>query len=384
MNYNNILYNSGPVKYSDYISNKYDLVHYDLYNNALNKYLTAYIEDIIHNKIIYYLFYCLNRYPVDELYINPDNIGLLDNDFVYDENNDIIQQVFNILLLDEFYEYYFINEETLCLPIIDTFTELSIENNEVLQKKAILNILTHILYIIEILKNNVSNISQIGNISDFILKYKEVYYIFGEDNKTNFHLENDENNILIYEDTDRADIHIYYNQSGKIILDIDSENEDINIDDIYDDLSYELSKSNYNILYSCFNDLIDNYKKTHKIIEIKKPEFYLPSEIFIIDTKYPHTKKKVDLTPYWSDYYEYQNSKSFIDIKTKDEPINDAIITDINYIQGTVKLYSKQNDEYYKVKFSKINKDYELDDNLLKDSFGEKLRKLEYENSHYE
>ena len=169
-----------------------------------------------------------------------------------------------------FYEYYFINEVTLCLPIIDTFTELSIENNEVLQKKAILNILTHILYIIEILKNNVSNISQIGNISDFILKYKEVYYIFGEDNKTNFHLENDENNILIYEDTDRADIHIYYNQSGKIILDIDSENEDINIDDIYDDLSYELSKSNYNILYSCFNDLIDNYKKTHKIIEIKK------------------------------------------------------------------------------------------------------------------
>lgn len=42
--YNNMLYDTKPVKFSDFISNKYNIVHKKLYNLALSKYIKEWIE----------------------------------------------------------------------------------------------------------------------------------------------------------------------------------------------------------------------------------------------------------------------------------------------------------------------------------------------------
>ena len=132
------------------------------------------------------------------------------------------------------------------------------------------------------------------------------------------------------------------------------------------------------------DDFISKYKFTHKIIEYKNSEYYLPSKILIFDNLYPHHKIKVDLSNYWSDYQDLINQHSYIEVKNKENNINDLVITDINYIQGTVKLYSKSFDEYYYTTFDRINESFEIDDSILNNVFGQKLINLQYTNSHYE
>lgn len=46
-NYNNLIYDNSPVKFNDYISNKYNIIHNELFNNALLKL----IKDININNI---------------------------------------------------------------------------------------------------------------------------------------------------------------------------------------------------------------------------------------------------------------------------------------------------------------------------------------------
>lgn len=36
-NYNNLMYDNGPVKFNDYILNKYNIIHEELFNTALSK-----------------------------------------------------------------------------------------------------------------------------------------------------------------------------------------------------------------------------------------------------------------------------------------------------------------------------------------------------------
>ena len=42
--YNDMLYDTKPVKFSDFMSNKYNIVHKKLYENALNKYINEWLN----------------------------------------------------------------------------------------------------------------------------------------------------------------------------------------------------------------------------------------------------------------------------------------------------------------------------------------------------
>lgn len=71
--YDDMIYNSQPVKVSDYIANKYNDVHRILYKYALNKYLHDFIDKKIIKdcKIIYHIY----DYIINEN--NPDSINIL-------------------------------------------------------------------------------------------------------------------------------------------------------------------------------------------------------------------------------------------------------------------------------------------------------------------
>ena len=50
--YNEMLYDSGPVSINEYISEKYNIVHNKLYNDALEKYLKSFILKYVNNDFI--------------------------------------------------------------------------------------------------------------------------------------------------------------------------------------------------------------------------------------------------------------------------------------------------------------------------------------------
>ena len=50
--YNEMLYDSGPVSINEYISEKYNIVHNKLYNDALEKYLKSLIIKYVNNDFI--------------------------------------------------------------------------------------------------------------------------------------------------------------------------------------------------------------------------------------------------------------------------------------------------------------------------------------------
>ena len=51
--YDDMLYDSRPVKFTDFISNKYNIVHRKIYLYALNKYIKSYINEMISSEFLF-------------------------------------------------------------------------------------------------------------------------------------------------------------------------------------------------------------------------------------------------------------------------------------------------------------------------------------------
>lgn len=393
MEYNDLIYESGPVKFSDYVSNKYNIVHNMLYKNALHNYFHTYIKDLVMKNLLYGLFSCmhncLTQYNDDETMINLE----------VKENN----EPFKIYKIDELEH---ITNKNYILQLINYInnSEFSDEINNVLDMVVenendtynyISYLVTNILSLVYDLKYKINQITHLSNIneefqynyntindqfSDFIIRYKNSLYIIGEndDNENglilfNTELSNDE--IFIYEDQLKSNYHLGFNKSGKFILDI---NDDIDISSIYNELYYLVTYTN-NVLLSLFYDtLSQKYIDSHKIIEKKQSEYFLPSTIIIYEKKYPHKKRIVDLTPYWSTYQDHRDIE-FNQIKILDEQINDAEIENINYVNGKVKMYTKMNDFYYDTNIRYIHGDTKINDDLIKNTFVNKIKNMYYE-----
>ena len=58
-NYNDMLYDSRPVTLNEYVSDKYNIIHKELFNDALDKYIKYYVSKFINNNFLYNLLYCL-------------------------------------------------------------------------------------------------------------------------------------------------------------------------------------------------------------------------------------------------------------------------------------------------------------------------------------
>jgi len=124
-------------------------------------------------------------------------------------------------------------------------------------------------------------------------------------------------------------------------------------------------ENEYLIFDGIYNDIICKlYKKYHKIIEIKNSEYWMPSSIFIIDKITPFNKKVVDLSSYWNMIQSNDNSE-LSDLKITDENIDDSEITEINYVSGKAKLYSRATDIEYEVPFKYLNENTNVSDEMI-------------------
>ena len=394
MNYDNLIYESGPVKFSDYISNKYNIVHLELYEDALYKYLYDFIYKLLVEKVLYSLISKFNNFITD--YNDYDEL------INYDEVKtilDIDNGEFRIINLNEITEdmiscnndehnhngsnfiSQFVNsiwEDNNCKTICEAFKELDMFKNE--QDLYITFVLFNLLVLLYTCKVNISKIFNLAPISDFIIKYNNSIYIIDENGESFICTEdnvNDYEAIFILENMVKEQYHIGYTTTGKWILDIDPE---IDIESAEFKLNYDkiyniMNKTNSSIIDIMIKEMINRYLDKHKIIEIKNKEYWQPSSIIIYSVEYPYTKTKIDLTPWWNTYQRYDNYQ-LPEIKIIDESINDNIIEEINYVKGQVNVYSKLNDLNYLADFNYIKEDTEVDDDKLSNTFYNKIKNL--------
>ena len=385
MNYDKLIYNTRPVKFNDYINNKYDIVHAELYEDALQRFLHSHIYETIMGVNLYNILNVFNNFltefnddKIDDFVMYVQSQYTDDGFHIFDE-----EEIDNILNGDvQDHKTYFnrlvkyILESDDTINIRNAFDELDM--NQESQENYLKYILFNMIVLLYSVKSNLQSkdIVQISDISDFIIKYKNSIYVINEE-ETDFiaseqDIDNDEF-VFIYEDTIKNDYHIGYNKEGKWIIDI---NKDIQIDsNIYDYLSVLITSTNDNLKSIMLRNLLDDFLSTHRIVEIQNEEYYKASKIIIYNKYFPFNKRIVDLTPYWNNY-QFYNNKNIEDIKVTEENKNDSYITDIDYIHGKVKMYSKINDMSYDVDFDYVKNNTEIDDSILRNTFTYKLNKL--------
>lgn len=385
MNYDKLIYNTRPVKFNDYINNKYDIVHAELYEDALRRFLDSHIYETIMGVNLYNILNVFNNFltefnddKIDDFVMYVQSQYTEDGFHIFDE-----EEIDNILNGDaQDHKTYFnrlvkyILESDDTINIRNAFDELDM--NQESQENYLKYILFNMIVLLYSVKSNLQSkdIGQISDISDFIIKYKNSIYVINEE-ETDFiaseqDIDNDEF-VFIYEDTIKNDYHIGYNKEGKWIIDI---NKDIQIDsNIYDYLSVLITSTNDNLKSIMLRNLLDDFLSTHRIVEIQNEEYYKASKIIIYNKYFPFNKRIVDLTPYWNNY-QFYNNKNIEDIKVTEENKNDSYITDIDYIHGKVKMYSKINDMSYDVDFDYVKNNTEIDDSILRNTFTYKLNKL--------
>jgi hypothetical protein len=385
MNYDKLIYNTRPVKFNDYINNKYDIVHAELYEDALQRFLDSHIYETIMGVNLYNILNVFNNFltefnddKIDDFVMYVQSQYTEDGFHIFDE-----EEIDNILNGDvQDHKTYFnrlvkyILESDDTINIRNAFDELDM--NQESQENYLKYILFNMIVLLYSVKSNLQSkdIGQISDISDFIIKYKNSIYVINEE-ETDFiaseqDIDNDEF-VFIYEDTIKNDYHIGYNKEGKWIIDI---NKDIQIDsNIYDYLSVLITSTNDNLKSIMLRNLLDDFLSTHRIVEIQNEEYYKASKIIIYNKYFPFNKRIVDLTPYWNNY-QFYNNKNIEDIKVTEENKNDSYITDIDYIHGKVKMYSKINDMSYDVDFDYVKNNTEIDDSILRNTFTYKLNKL--------
>jgi len=133
----------------------------------------------------------------------------------------------------------------------------------------------------------------------------------------------------------------------------------------YININNNVNDNIYLIFDGIYNDIICKlYKRYHKIIEIKNSEYWMPSSIFIIDKIAPFNKKVIDLSNYWNMIQSNDNSE-LSDLKITNENMDDSEITEINYVSGKAKLYSRTNDIEYEVPFKYLNENTNVSDEMI-------------------
>ena len=94
MNYDKLIYNTRPVKFNDYINNKYDIVHAELYEDALQRFLDSHIYETIMGVNLYNILNVFNNFLTE---FNDDKI----DDFVMYVQSQYTEDGFHIFDAEE-------------------------------------------------------------------------------------------------------------------------------------------------------------------------------------------------------------------------------------------------------------------------------------------
>ena len=397
-----MLYESRPTTLNEFMSNKYNNVHSELYNSALNKYIYGIIDKYIDSDFIYSFYQKISGMSSsDNENLDFENVWKHYQNMSNNDNIDIINEVLNILSIDHkvclkiLYEItvqklnevknkllnYYEDENGEFLSIIESISQISdikdfrfvyAADIEAVALESAPNIIT--IQIKDLSFNSENNL--IFNARNYLIGSEEANY----NNEFDYFVSEDKRYneyIFLYEFENG--ISIGYNRFGEWLLIIEDNTKFRNIDNM-PNLKEHVEKYLNNkskTIHDLYKEAICRlYKRYHKIIEIKQSEYWMPSSIFIINKISPFTKTIVDLSKYWNMIQHNENS-NINDIKITNENIQDSELIELNYVSGKAKLQSRTENIIYEVPFKYLDENINVsDDMILSNSFISKYNAL--------
>lgn len=324
-----MLYENRPASVNELLNNKYNNVHEELYNSALNKYINTLINNYINEKIVYEVLYTI--------YIKQNKA-----DFNVENEINNINTPNIVLLLNELS----LNKSLFFNNIYGHETNKLINANVHIE-----NFLNENNYM-----NLVIGISELIGFDNF--KFSTI--------NTEIENEINEDDIILYSYLNI--IYILYNDNG---LKININVNDFNYNEFNSAINeYSNTDDNLTNTINAYKDIVYKlYKKYHKIIEIKNSEYWMPSNIRIIDKLPPYKRTTIDLTKYWNNI-QSNEEYNISNIKIINNDINDSEITDIDYINGKAKMRSRNNDIDFEVPFKYLDENTNISEEMiLKNAF---------------
>ena len=358
--YDEMIYNSRPVKFDEFVSDKYNKVHVELFNDALDKYYNDMIDSKIDSKFIFELFKLL-----ETVTYNDDKKEYYENFYnKISSSNNYVKKIINELSINanDTYKYLFDTAN----EYIDNIKSIIIDNDVLLD--SVNNIIKNLSYIgdFRIIYLNNAIFLEAEN-DDEIFEHEFESYSYEVDNNDieiiseNVFMTEKEDYVFILENENG--IKLVYNKNGEFTLILDDAKYNPNID--FNIFNYIDSKNKS--LLALFKDyILTLYKDEHRIIEIKNDEYWQPSSIIVISTVSPYTKKIESLDKYWNNT-QSKSDLNISDIKLTDYDINDAEILEINYVSGKARLRSKLNDMEFEVPFEYLNDNIDVSNDLIVD-----------------
>lgn len=349
--YDDMLYESRPIAFNEFINDKLNRIHNELYLDALSKYFDDIIKNTINGEFVYNFYSAMENNsdsPNEESFVRVwDAIQRLSADTQ-------LKKSFKILSLN--FEAFFKDIYEITYNALDKITD------------------------------DYSSIALLGDIHDFRIIYVDNYiFLENEDSK-----DEDDDTIISYKIDNETDLtveeklfvselkdyvivlekykgaRIGYNKRGEWILMFDNE---INIDseierekflnDLIEKIK-EVKNVSLGLIELYRNVALTHYKASHKIIELKNSEYWMPSSISIISCTRPYKKQIVKLDKYWNMSQSFKDLNIY-DIKLTNENILDAELCGLNYITGMAKIQSRQTGLEYEVPFKYLSGDIDVD-----------------------
>ena len=354
--YDDMLYDSRPVQFNEFMSNKYNIIHNELYNDALNKFC----NDVVNNSMTYefvYEFYKLmegNELVFDTIYdeynkSNGDNIVKNTLSSISIDSYNFLKDIFNFvsekidLIKNTITDDNGISHINIDKKYINDFRIIYLENNVYLRQES------------DEQKNDDSE--------DAV--FDVFHYSFDSGLNTYTYIEEYlfmsemKDYVILLEDI--AGNIIYFNKYGELML-------------LIEDVKFNSEESKFKII-NFINDQNEKifdfvksrclyyFNKNHRILEIKNNEYWQPSSIMTISNVSPYKKNIYDLSKYWNMNQEYSNA-NIEELKIINENIKDAKLVSINYVNGTAKFVSKINDLDFTVPFKYLNNETIVSDEM--------------------
>jgi len=313
--YNDMVYESGPIKFNDFIHNNPNKIHVQLYNCALKKFITEY--SLCH------LVYNLNIFPKS-------------NDFDYITSEEFLQQYCKTNLF-----YWSLNNETV-------YVDYKPNKYSLLQLK-------------ELAQISYRHIQSVNGSFDHIIKNIDTNIIINKDYKVN-------NNGYEYHHYElfpnyNPDLYKYINTENNQSFDLskflnDAIESFMNNVYIIERYGEEYWLPSQIVIFHNGERLIDSNKNTYDNII---------SQLNII-------KQTVDLSNWWN-HTQDKNKYKPENIKIKQDNFTKPEVKYLDYIRGKAEFQDKSEAGYsFKGDFDVINEDTEISDEyLLNELFKTKL-----------
>ena len=354
--YDDMLYDSRPVQFNEFMSNKYNIIHNELYNDALNKFC----NDVVNNSMTYefvYEFYKLmegNELVFDTIYdeynkSNDDNVVKNTLSSISIDSYNFLKDIFNFvsekidLIKNTITDDNGISHINIDKKYINDFRIIYLENNVYLRQES------------DEQKNDDSE-DAVFDVFHYSFDSELNTYTYTEEY---LFMSEMKDYVILLEDI--AGNIIYFNKYGELML-------------LIEDVKFNSEESKFKII-NFINDQNEKifdfiksrclyyFNKNHRILEIKNNEYWQPSSIMTISNVSPYKKNIYDLSKYWNMNQEYSNA-NIEELKIINENIKDAKLVSINYVNGTAKFVSKINDLDFTVPFKYLNDETIVSDEM--------------------